>query len=56
MMKTHEKISRLCLFLSIICIYEALCFIGSPTGIVFRDVSLGLLTAWYFIPLLLTDA
>lgn len=55
MMKTHEKISRLCLYLSVICIYEALWFIEFPIGIIFRVVSFGLLVAWYMIPLLTED-
>lgn len=53
MMKTPKKISRLCLFLSIIFIYEDLSFNGS--SVIFRFVSSGLLLGWYLISLFTED-
>lgn len=51
------KLSRLSLFLSIICLYESTCFIDTTyvACLIFRISSLVLLVAWYFSQLFLDD-
>ena len=48
------KLSRLSLFLSIICLYESTCFMDVGC-LIFRVSSITLLVVWYFIQLFLDE-